>query len=419
MLAEARELPIVGTSRLPIYGLLVGNAVSQIGNVMTMVALPWFVLETTGSAAQTGLVGFFVALPAFLSGLFGGTLVDRVGYKRVNIVSELFSGFGIVMIPLLYLTVGLAFWQLLALVFIGALLDVPGVTARRSMLPELTKHGGLQLEQVNSAFEGIQYVSILLGPPLAGLLIAWLGASNVLWLDAGTFAISAALVAATIPGRLAGAPTRVMERYVDELKAGLRFLRDDSLLLSLAISLAVINFVSSSVFAVVLPVYVKQTFDRATVLGLIVAAFGAGALVGVFVYGAIGHRLPRRSLWIAGFVAEGLWFWALLLTSSVPIIMACIFFAAVIAGPLNALLVTIRHERIPRELRGRVFSTFSAISAVASPLGILLAGFMLEYAGLDATLITIATLSLLIAIGMFFVPAFRRMDESREQAVYA
>ena len=81
----------VSAERWPLIALLAGNVVSLIGNALVIVALPWFVLQTTGSAAQAGLVGFAQVLPAFFAGVFGGTLVDRFGYKSMAIVSDLVS----------------------------------------------------------------------------------------------------------------------------------------------------------------------------------------------------------------------------------------------------------------------------------------------------------------------------------------
>ena len=185
--------------RLPLTGLLAANAVSLVGSGLTAVALPWFVLQTTGSAGRTGLVAGVAVLPAFIAGIFGGALVDRVGFKRVSVAADLVSGLGIGLVPLLYLTVGLAFWQLLSLVFLGALLEVPGLTARRSLLPDLAAAAGWRLERANASFESSQQLSLLVGPPLAGLLIAWLGTANVLWLDAVSFALSALLVGVMVP----------------------------------------------------------------------------------------------------------------------------------------------------------------------------------------------------------------------------
>lgn len=246
------------TTRVPVFALLGANSISQIGNMLTMVALPWFVLQTTGNPAKAGMVGFAVFLPGFAAGIFGGTLVDRLGFKRVSVLADGISGVGVATIPLLYHTVGLAFWQLLTLVFIGALLDVPGLTARRSMLPELTEHANMRLERVNAAFESINNLALLIGAPIAGLLIAWLGASNVLWLDAASFATSAMLIATLVPRPPLPTTPRVHGRYVEELMAGLRFIRREQLLFPMAIVLALSNGLSGSLFAIVLPVYTAE-----------------------------------------------------------------------------------------------------------------------------------------------------------------
>ncbi len=77
---------------LPIYAMLGATALSQVGNMLTFVAVPWFVLQTTGSAARTGIAGGAVALAAVLASLFGGPVVDRLGFKRTSVVSDLASG---------------------------------------------------------------------------------------------------------------------------------------------------------------------------------------------------------------------------------------------------------------------------------------------------------------------------------------
>src|SRR5215510_7463339 len=108
---------------LPIYSLFTANAISLVGNVLSAIAIPWFVLQTTGSATRTGITGFFTVFPVVLAGFFGGTLVDRWGYKRTSIIADIASGITTTLIPLMYFTIGLQFWQLMVLVFLGALLD--------------------------------------------------------------------------------------------------------------------------------------------------------------------------------------------------------------------------------------------------------------------------------------------------------
>ncbi len=123
----------------PLYALLTANVISQIGNTMAMLAIPWFVLTTTGSASSTAVTVAVGTLPVVISGIFGGAFVDRLGYKLSSVISDLASGLTVLLIPLLHQTVGIAFWQLLVLVFLGALLDAPGNSARRSLYPELVE----------------------------------------------------------------------------------------------------------------------------------------------------------------------------------------------------------------------------------------------------------------------------------------
>ncbi|MDQ2786089.1 MAG: MFS transporter, partial [Chloroflexota bacterium] len=372
----------VAANRTPITALLIANAISLLGSMLTLIALPWFVLQTTGSAAKTGITGGFVALPAFIVGVFGGTLVDRLGYKRSSVIADVVSGLGIAAVPLLYHTIGLAFWQLLTLVFVGNLLAIPGLTARRAMLPELATLARWRLEGVNASFEGVQYLAMLLGPPIAGLLIAIIGTSNVLWLDAASFAASAVVVGALISRVASGMKDAARGKYRDELIAGLRFLRGDHLLFALAVSVAVGNMFGSPLFGVILPVFAKQTYGSAAKLGIIVAATGAGQVIGAALYGAIGHRLPRRALWITAFIVRPLPWITLVFTTSLPFIAVILAIGSIFAGPTNPLMVTIRHERIPQALRGRVFSTFSAITAVALPFGLAVGGFAVQAFGL-------------------------------------
>ena len=159
----------------PLAGLLAANAISITGNRLTQLAIPWFVLQSTGSVGKTGLVGFFSLLPFVISSALGGVIVDRLGYRRASIVADLASGATVLRIPILYHTVGLPFAALLALVFARALLDAPGQTAREAMLPDLLEQAGMTLERGTSLFDGVSRGANMLGAPLAGVLIAVLG----------------------------------------------------------------------------------------------------------------------------------------------------------------------------------------------------------------------------------------------------
>src|SRR5262249_36719755 len=252
--------------RLPIAASLTADAISLTGNALTALAIPWFVLVTTDSAARTGVVAFAQMLPVVLASFFGGALVDRVGRKQLSIAADVLSGLTVGAIPLLYHTVGLAFWQLLILGFLGALLDTPGSTARQAMLPELVERARLSPQRANAASHVIQGGSMLVGPALAGVLIAALGASDVLWLDAASFALSALIFAVFVPASVRH--SQAGGRYLDEVMDGLHFLRRDRALWTLVVLAAILNFVGAPLFAVVLPVYVMEYSESAPHLGI-------------------------------------------------------------------------------------------------------------------------------------------------------
>jgi MFS family permease len=412
---EQAQTNSIARQRTPLLALVGSSAVSEIGSTLTFIALPWFVLQSTGSAARTGLTGFAVAVPGFFVGIFGGTLVDRLGYRRSSIVADLVSGIGLALVPALYFTVGLPFVVLMALVFVGSMLAIPGVTSRRSMLPELASQAGTRLERVNSAFESIQHLGLLLGPPAAGLLIAWRGAPTALWVDAATFVFSAIVVGLFVPTPTATAEPVATERspYRDQVVEGWRFLLRDSLLRDMAITVAIFNGLTAPVFAVALPVFVNEKYGNATVLGLMASVFAVGALAGIAAYGAVGHRLPRQVIWYAGYLLMPGFYWVLATQTSLPALLAVLAFTGFATAPLNPLMTTIRHERIPTAMRGRVFATYSAITQLVSPLGIVLGGFAIATMGFHVTVVVLAVTVQVATIAMLFVPSLRKMGAAK------
>lgn len=401
----------IESRRTPMVSLLSANTISLVGSMLTIVALPWFVLQTTGSPSKAGLVGVAATIPRLLAGVFGGTLVDSVGPKRMSSVADLMSGLGIALIPLLHHTIGLAFWQLLTLVFIGNLLNNPGVTSRRAILPELAELAQIKLERVNSAFESINNVSRLVGAPLAGILVALLGASNVLWIDALTFVISAVTVAVGVPDPPVAAKSERRQHYWCQLAVGFQFLRGDRVLLWMAIALMFNNPFVVAFTPVILPVYVKQAFGSATEVGLLIASIGAGAVLGAVLYGTIGPRLPRRPTWLFVYLIGPLEYWALLLHPPLPVLVGLLFMVGIATGPINPLMVTVRHERIPLALRGRVFSLFSAMAVAVQPLGIAAAGYAIAAFGLNTTVFAFAAITQGVGIVLILVPALKALDE--------
>lgn len=403
----------------PIVALYIADSVSMVGNVFAAISIPWFVLQTTGSAAQTGITGFFTVLPVVFAAFFGGSLVDRLGYKRSSIIADTTSGIAIACIPLLYLTAGLQFWQLLGLVFIGNLLDAPGNTARSALLPDLAKIARMRLERVSATTQAIERGSRLIGAPLVGVLIAVIGPSSVLWIDAATFFFSAALVALAVPRIAATANEAEPKRYFDGLLDGVRFIWNDGLIRTIILAVLVTNFLDAPSGAVIAPVYARQQFGSSVELGLMFAAMGGGAVLGAIAYGARGHELPRGTTFAFAFILTGLRFWVLAAFPSLPVILITLVVAGIAVGPLNPIISTTMYERIPDHLRGSVFGTITASAMLATPLGILLGGFALEQIGIQWSLIALGAAYLIATGSLALNSEIRAMDDSPSPRVAA
>ncbi len=344
-------------------------------------------------------MGFFTILPVVLAGLLGGALIDRLGYRRTSILADLASGASVALIPLLHATLGLQFWHLIILVFLGALLDAPGGTARSALVPDLAARAGMPIERASSAAQVIERGSRLVGAPLAGVLIGVMGTANVLWLDAVSFLVSAALVGVCV----ASAPVRrrtEKEPYLGELKAGLGFLRTDQVILTIVIVVMLTNFLDAAFGGVILPVYVKQVLGSPVNLGLILAANAGGAVLGALAYGAVGHRLPRRGTFVAMFVFASLQLWAFALYLPLPALLTVVIVCSVGAGPLNPIIDAVSYEHIPADMRGRVLGTITAGAWLAMPLGVLLGGVLTEQLGVGPLLVLLALAYLATTLSM-------------------
>ncbi|HLY29638.1 MAG TPA: MFS transporter [Ktedonobacterales bacterium] len=418
--------PSAPRRRLPLYALYSANAISRVGDVLTLLALPWFTLQTTGSLTKTGLVGFCATVAVAVTAFFGGALVDRAGFKRVSVVSDLASAICSALIPLLYYTVGLQFWQLLTLVFLAGLGTTPGSTARSALVPDLAELAGARLERVSAATDGVSRVAGFIGAPLAGLLIVLIGASNLLWIDAATFAVSAALIGLLVPviaikpapvsnRTEVGQPASKARRYLADLNGGVGFLLRDGMLFSMTVTVLVTNLLDAGFGAVLGPGYIRLVYGNAVLWGAMIAGFGGAAFLGTVVFGAIGHRLPRQLTLGIGFtLAGGTRYLALALIHSPIALVVINIIAGFFIAPVNPLFDTVSYERIPATLRARVFGVITAGATVGMPLGALISGYLGAWLGLRTTLLLLGTIYVAMTASLLVNPTLRGMEKQRK-----
>ncbi|TXS55382.1 MFS transporter, partial [Streptomyces sp. t39] len=405
-----------GHDRRPLAAVLAANAVSISGNSLTLIGVPWFTLQTTGSPARAGLVAFCATLPVVVSAIVGGPVIDRIGRRRVGVASDLVCALAIAAIPLLHYAGALRFWMLCALMALTGLVHAPGETSRHVLVPDLAARAGTPLSRAASLFDAVSRGARMTGAALAGVLIAAVGAEAVLIVDAVTFGVSALLVAGGVRGIPAAEPRRdappvSFRAYRAELREGCAFLLRSRLLLGVMLMVMLTNGIDQGWSSVLLPVHAKENLGGARDLGLLAAVFGGCALLGALLHAAAGHRLPRRVVFTVAFVLCGMprFVVAALVDGTVPL-AATMAVGGLGAGMLNPILTTVMFERVPEELRSRVMSVSTAGVLMTTPLGGLAAGQLIERSGLTAALLVMGGLYFLVTLAPVVFPAWRELD---------
>lgn len=364
-----------------------------------------------------GLVAFSELAPIVLASFFGGAVVDRVGHQLASILADLVSAVSVGLVPLLYVMDNLAFWELLVLVAISSFFGAPGSTARAALIPDLAGLAAMSLERSTSAVQAVDRGARLLGAPLAGFLIALFGPTVPLWIDAATFLVSALLVTLFIRGAgvapesdLAAAPGR----YLDDLRAGLRYVRNRRLLRAIVLSVMVTNFLDSA-FTVLRPVYAQRVYGSALSLGFMTGALGGGALAGALLYAAFGERLPRRPVYIGCFMLVAVSYWVFAFLPPLPAVLIALVAGGFAAGPINPIVSTAIYERVPTGMRARVLGLVVALAWMAMPLAVMVSGLAIDRIGLRPFIVIVSSLYVMVVLSVVAVPAFRDLEKVAER----
>ncbi len=385
-----------------------------------MVAIPWFVLATTGSAVLTGLVAFVESTPYVLSLALGGPFVDRVGAWRVAVVSDVVAAVLVAAVPVLHLLGRLPVGALMLLVGLAG--GVRGLGSATSvLLPGLAERAGTPIERATGLRDGMNRVAGMVGLPLAGVLMTVWSAPVVLLLDAASFVVAAALIGtmvdrSVLPSRRETEAAAVGTRsgYVAELRAGLAFLRRDRLLVAIAVMVFVTNLLDQAYSVVLVPVWVRDAVGSPLGLGLVGGVFGIGAVAGAAMFAWLGPRLPRRQSFAWGFLVGGApRFLTLAVASTLPPVLLVCVLAGLGVGAINPALSSTEYERVPVHLQARVLGVLGALAWGGVPLGALVGGLAVGAVGLTATLVGFGCLYLLATLSPFLLPVWREMDRGR------
>lgn len=371
----------------PLRALLTAEVISTTGAQMTWLALPWFVLTTTDSPARmtlvmaAGLIGFAVA------GLPSGTLLQRLGARRTMLFADAVRAPLMLLVPVLHWTGHLNFAALILLALLLGVFAAPYFTAQRVIVPEILGEDEQTVSQANALTQAANRMTLLLGPPLAGVLIGVLNAADVLVVDAATYVISFVLVALFVPGKAVG-PAAEESRGV---LAGVKFLLREPLL-RIWMPLFVAGDAAWNAFFAAVPVLAVEEYGAdAKVAGGLFAGFGAGALLGNFLsFRFLAEKVDALRLIALSVPFQALPLWVLPLHVPAWVLFLGVLGSGIGNGICNPSIHAIFTLRMPPAIRAKAMAAGGTIWSLATPIGLFIAGPVLTAFGARPVLLGFA-----------------------------
>ncbi|MEN2741725.1 MFS transporter [Microbacterium sp. X-17] len=406
----------IAPRRAPLLGLIGAYLVSGAGTALSAIAIPWLVLVTTGSAVATGLVGFAEMAPYVLLQATAGPLVDRVGLRRTFLIGNLVAAAAVFAVFLLGALHDLPLGALVVLVAVAGAVRGAADAASTPMIPPLARLARWSDERAVGLYSGANRAALLVGMPLAGVLVALVGPAVTILLDSLSFLCAVVVVAATVPtlpqeSEAPAAPRLGPRAYFAELREGLRFLRADRLLLSLMALIVLTNLLDQAMSAVFLPVWAHDRVHDAVAFGVVGGASGLGMLAGVLLTAWLGRRLPRwLTFALCTLLASAPPFFAVAGWTSVVAVAAVIFVCGVFGGVPNPIIGAVQYERVPALLQTRVLGAMKASAYLGVPFGSLLGGLLAQGVGLTWACVGAGVVMLLATIAPLMFPVWRQLD---------
>jgi predicted MFS family arabinose efflux permease len=381
--------------------LQAGQALSTVGSSMTQIAYPLLVLATTHSPAKAGVVGFANILPYALFGLLAGVAADRWNRKHLMILMDAVRALGALSIVVALALGELTFAQICIVAFVEGsafvFFNIAEVGALRSVVPPKQLPDAAAAEQARFA------TVTLVGPPLGGALFG-IARSLPFVADAASYLFSVgSLLWMRTPFQ------QVRERDTTPLRAqireGISWLWEQKYLRTSALIFAGDNFVFQGIFLTFVVVGRRDGLSSGTI-GVLIAAFGCGSLLGSLVAPRAAKALSMRTIMLLNQWLNSA-FALFLLFPNAYVLVPLVLPAAFATPSLNAVVIGYRTAVTPDHLVGRVSSVARNIALLAQPLGPLVAGFLLGAFGPRPTVLVLAAVSLALATWSTVSPSIR------------
>jgi MFS family permease len=398
-LSEAAERITVALTHRNFRLLWLGALTSSIGTWMQKVAQAWLIVTMTGasSAFYLGLDSFVGEVPILLFTLIGGVVADRRDRRHMMLTSQLTQMMVAAILAALVFTETVEVWMILGLSFISGCAQAFGGPAYQSLIPTLV---GKEHLPNAVALNSIQFnLARVIGPIVGGVALTAVGMVACFGLNAISFLF---VIAAILALRDVHVPPSATESIVDQMKGGLRYVRDSRNLMAVT-ALGFIGAFLGLPLLTFLPVITKDVFQQDVAFySKMMTCSGAGAVTGALIVAYIGkHRHIGRLLLI--FLASFGTAMTLFSFSRTPVLSAVILF---VAGALLvmcfSLTTSLAQLLAPAELRGRVVSIYMVAFRGGSPLGGLASGWLVTQVGSAPTVLMVNGITLTL-IALFFL----------------
>lgn len=364
-----------------------GFTFSIIGDAMTRVALTWFVYERTQSAEALGWLAVCYTGPVVLGGLAAGSLLDRFDRRAVMVADNVLRGVAVAGVPLLHALGQLEVWHVYVVAAVYGLLMMVSLAGSPALIPAIVAED--QLATAN-ALETLSWtLGGVVGPMLAGTLIAIVGAPNVVILDALSY-FAFALALTQLPA-MRPAPTHTHTRY--SLSDAVRLLLQNRVLFSTTFMFMAFN-IGGGFLSVWLPILADTVLRGGPELyGFLLGAIAVGEVVSAVWVGGRTLSLPLGVLICGAQLLSGLALGLMLASKSLVVVVAALALYGAFSAPLTIWAQTLRMHIIPEQLRGRTFALLRTLMQSGGPIGGAVAGWLLSVAGLPVMILLTALIT--------------------------
>ncbi len=372
--APAKQHPLAVR---PFRNWWIGNTVSLLGDQFYLVALPWLVLQLTGSSLVLGTVLMVAAIPRAALMLVGGAATDHLSARYVLICTTTVRMFLIGVVTLLVWLHVIRLWHLYVLTFAFGIADAFALPAGPALVPTLVETS--QFQPANALLQGSAVMTSMVGPAPAGLIIKFWGIASALFFDTVSFlAAIVALVKVPEPPKISH-PSGTRPSMLHSITEGLGMVRKDSALLLLMVIFAVLNLCISGPVAIGLAALAKFRFGSAAAFGTFLSCFSGGMLVGMALGGMVKKPRKRGMQFIGLGVLCGLELVGIGAYQKFGVMAALLAVMGLGAGFVNIQFTTWIQLRVERAMLGRVMSVlmFAAIGLI--PVSYAISGVVAQW----------------------------------------